>query len=190
MSLLDKVASAVMPAASEEDRAQARLKAESFANGDDWLGLILNHHREIEQAFAQGLHAADASSRQEAARRLAELLTGHSTAEEAVIYPAIVEHSGKSHAAMAFEEQSMAKVQLAMLEQLDPMSQEWREKLEHLQGAVQQHVYQEESSWFPDVAQNAPILVQTRLTERYREEYERYMNGGRESRSAFPQTGT
>lgn len=194
MSLLDKIASAVMPAASDEERAQARAVAQGLANGDDWLGQILQHHRQIEQAFAEAFQAAGADARKSALKRLGELLTGHSMAEEAVIYPAVVEHSSKAHAAMAYEEQSMAKVQAAMLEQLDPMSAEWREKLEHLQGAIQQHVYQEESEWFADIVRNAPLLVQSRLTERYAEEFGRYMAGGKsaprgEGISAFPQAG-
>lgn len=188
MSLLDRIASAVMPAASEEDRAQARQVAQALANGEDWLGLALEHHRRIDAAFAGAFRAPDAQARKTALKRLGTLLTGHSNAEEVVLYPAIVEHSGKGHATMAYEEQSMAKIQMAMLEALDPMSEEWREKLEHLQGAVQQHVYQEESEWFPDVARNAPVLVQSRLTARYREEFDRYMAGEAEDRPVFPRT--
>ena len=177
MSFLDKIAASVMPAASDDDRRAARQNAETMARGDDWLGQILQHHRAIEDAFARGLSATGFAERKAALKRLGTLLTGHSNAEEAVIYPAIVEHSGKSHATMAFEEQAMAKVQMAKLEQIDPNSDEWREKLEHIQSAVQQHVYQEESEWFPDVVRNAPHSVQDLLTNRYLEEFQRYGAG-------------
>jgi hemerythrin superfamily protein len=174
MSFLDRIASAVLPAASDEDRAQARRNAQSLAQGNDWFAQILLHHRGIEDAFNQAFSATQASDKLSAVKTLGVLLTGHSNAEEAVIYPAVVEHSSKSHATMAYEEQAMAKIQLAMLEELDPLGAEWREKLEHLQSAVAQHVYQEESSWFPEVLRNAPPAKQKLLTERYAEEYDRY----------------
>lgn len=174
MSVLDRVAAAVTPAASDEQRAEARRKAEALARQHGWLEQILGHHREIEAAFAAALGASAPGERQQAAKQLGMLLTGHSMAEEAVIYPAISEHDGKTHAAMAYEEQSMAKVQFALLEQLDPMGKEWREKLEHIKGAVEQHVYQEEDSWFPEVAEAIDGQKSAFLTTRYRDEAERY----------------
>ena len=191
MSFLDRIAAAVTPAASDEDRAEARRKAEAMSAGNDWLGLVLQHHRQIEAAFDRALGATGASARREALEALGAVLTGHSNAEEAVLYPAVVEHSGKAHATMAYEEQAMAKINMAMLEQLDPMSEDWREKLEHTQGAVAQHVYQEESEWFPDVAQNAPADVQTLLTKRYTEEFDRYCGdaGAERTSAATPPIG-
>lgn len=177
MSVLDRVAAAVTPAASDEDRADARRKAEELASNHGWLQQILAHHRQIESAFAEALGASAPNEKRKACKELGMLLTGHSMAEEAVIYPAVSQHDGKGHAAMAYEEQSMAKVQFALLEQLDPMSQEWREKLEHIKGAVEQHVYQEENSWFPEVAETIDAGTSTMLTERYREEAGRYFGG-------------
>jgi Hemerythrin HHE cation binding domain len=177
MSFLDKIAASVMPAASAEDRLSARQNAAALARGDDWLGQILDHHRAIEAALERGMSAAGFAERKAALKQICTLLTGHSTAEEAVIYPAIVEHSGKAHATMAYEEQAMTKVQLYKLEQIDPTSDDWRDKLEHIQSAIAQHVYQEESEWFPDVVRNAPQSVQDLLTNRYREEFQRYGAG-------------
>ena len=174
MSLLDKVAAAVTPLASDEKRAEARRKAETLSREHGWLQQILAHHRAIEAAFAEAMTASAPAARQKAAKELGALLTGHSMAEEAVIYPAVSEHDGKGHAAMAYEEQSMAKVQFALLEQIDPMSEEWREKLEHIKSAVEQHVYQEEDSWFPAVAKTIDPGKSAFLTERYREEAARY----------------
>lgn len=174
MSVLDKVAAAVTPAASDEDRAEARRKADMLAQNHGWLQQILTHHREIESAFAVALGSSAPNERRKACQQLGMLLTGHSMAEEAVIYPAVESHDSKGHAAMAYEEQSMAKVQMAKLEMMDPMSDEWREKLEHIQGAVQQHVYQEEDSWFPQVANTIGADESAMLTARYREEAGRY----------------
>lgn len=177
MSFLDKIAKAVTPLASQEERAEARSKAEQISQSNDWLSQIIDHHRQIEAAFGRSLNAAGAEERRVAAGDLATLLMGHANAEEAVIYPSLVEYSGKTHTTMAYEEQAAAKINMAILENLDPMSREWRDKLEHIQGAVLQHVYQEESSWFPDLAQNAPLDKQQLLTKRYAEEFGRY-NGG------------
>lgn len=174
MSLLDKIAAAVTPVASQEDRAEARRSAEQLSQGDDWLGRILDHHRQIEAAFDRALNATGAEERRGAARQLAEVLMAHANAEEAVIYPALVDASSKAHTTMAYEEQAAAKINMAILENLDPMSQEWRDKLEHIQGAVLQHVYQEESSWFPDVVRNATLEKQQAMTKRYAEEFGRY----------------
>ena len=154
MSFLDKLASKIMPPESEEDRAVARRNAENMTQGDDWLALALDHHRRIEAAFAAALaDGADAPGRKEAVKQLATVLNGHSLAEEVVLYPALVEAGDKSGATMAYEEQSMTKVQMHMLEQLDPMGDEWREKLEHIRGAVLHHIYEEENTWFPMIVE-------------------------------------
>ncbi|RYG94639.1 MAG: hemerythrin domain-containing protein [Alphaproteobacteria bacterium] len=176
MSLLDKFVSVVMPAASAEDRAKARQKAEAHVPGNEWLGMALSHHRQIESLFAQAKTANDAGSRRKALRELGALLLGHANAEEAVIYPTIADRSGKIHAVMAYEEQAMTKIQMAKLELIDPMTQDWVDKLEHIEGAVQQHVYQEENEWFPDVAEHATAEEKAQLNARFAEEFDRYQS--------------
>ena len=173
MSLLDKIAAAVTPMASEEERSYARRNVEQLSQGDDWLGQVLDHHRQIESAFDRAINATEAPARTAAATELAVILMAHSNAEEAVIYPALVEGSSKAHTTMAYEEQAAAKINMAILESLDPMSQEWRDKLEHIQGAVTQHIYQEESSWFPDLVRNVSSDKQQLLTKRYGQEFDR-----------------
>lgn len=181
MSFLDRIAAAVTPAASDEDRAEARRKVSELATRHEWLAQIVAHHREIERNFEQALTAGTPAERTSAMKSLATILNGHSLAEEVVIYPNVAEHDSKTHAAMAYEEQSMAKVQMAKLETIDPMSEEWREKLEHIQGAVQQHVYQEEDSWFPDLAKDLGASESKHLSERYREEAARYLGSNARS---------
>jgi hypothetical protein len=134
----------------------------------------LDHHVKIEAAFAAVKAALDASSRLTAQKHLALLLTGHSIAEEAVIYPALVKANEQSHSTKAYTEQSAAKVQMALLEDLDPMSQEYVDKLEHIRGAVAHHVYEEEGNWFVDLKKKLPSADQTKLTFRYKQEFSRY----------------
>jgi hemerythrin superfamily protein len=174
MSFLDKIVSVAMPAASDEDRAKARRDAEALAAQSPWLAKVLEHHKKIESLFAQAKGHSDGTGRQRAAKELGALLLGHSNAEEAAIYPLVLERSGKLHAAMAYEEQAMAKIQMAKLERIDPMSQDWLDKLGHIEAAVQQHVYQEESEWFPDVVKNATADEQALIARRYGEEFSRY----------------
>jgi hypothetical protein len=175
MSVMDKVVSAVTPPESDEDRAQARAKARAAAERGGWLSMVLDHHLEIESAFAAVRGAADAASRVAAQKRLALILTGHSLAEECVLYPALALHGEKAHSTKAYTEQSATKVQMAALEELDPMSQDYLDKLEHIRGAVAHHVYEEEGNWFLDIRDKLDAAAQSKLGSRYREEFERYI---------------
>ena len=76
--------------------------------------------------------------------------------------------------ATAFEEQQAAKVQLALLEMLDPLSDDWNKKLEHIKGAVAHHVYEEENDSFLHLKQDIHAADQDRMTMLYQEEMDRY----------------
>lgn len=189
MSLLDKVVAAVTPPESEEARREARAKARAAAGSDDWLAIVLRHHEAIESAFAAVKTAPDATSRMAALKHLAILLTGHSNAEESVIYPALVRFGHKSHGMMGYTEQAGAKANMGELEYVDPMSQDFMDKLEHVRGAVAHHMYEEENDRFLDLKQ-IPAADQVRLTERFTEEFERYMRGGGDATSEQVTTTT
>ena len=175
MSVLDKVIAVVTPPESEEARREARAKAQKAATRGDWLSMILTHHQQIEAAFASVEAANTAETRVAAQMKLANLLTGHSIAEEAVIYPALALAGEKGHATTAYSEQSAAKIQMAALEGIPPMSQDYMDKLSHIKGAVAHHVYEEEGNWFLDLKRKAASPDQLKLTARYKEEFDRYM---------------
>lgn len=183
MSILDKVVAAVTPPESEEQRAEARAKARNAATDGDWLSLVLDHHRQIEAAFAAVKATTDAASRVGAQKRLALLLTGHAIAEEAVIYPALVKANEQAHSTKAYTEQSAAKVQMGLLEDIEPMSQEYLDKLEHIRGAVAHHVYEEEGNWFVDLKTKLPPADQTKITFRYQQEFSRYTRDSEDTTS-------
>lgn len=178
MSLFDKAVAAVTPPVSEQKRAEAHANARAVAEPGDWLSQILDHHEEIDAAFAELKAAGGAEARRKALKRLGVLLTGHAMAEEGVIYPALAQAGKQGHANTAYTEQAAAKMQIAALEAMDPMSQDFVDKLGHLEGAVKTHVYQEEGDWFVDLRREAPAEAQARATARYREEYGRYIDGG------------
>lgn len=172
MSFLDRIAAALAPAASEEQRIEARKQLEEMARGESFAEQILAHHRKIEALFAD-VRSATGPAAQATVRELAVLLNAHAMAEEAVVYPGVSDHSGKTHAGMAYEEHAMTKVQLAALQHIEPGTKEWREKLDHIESAVQQHVYQEESSWLPDVIRYAPPADRQRISAEFAEYFGR-----------------
>src|SRR3984957_407064 len=96
MSLFGKVAAAVTPPASEEKRREARAKARAAAGQNDWLAQVLQHHEQIEALFGAVRATQDVTSRLQALRELALVLTGHANAEEAEIYPALEHFDHKS----------------------------------------------------------------------------------------------
>lgn len=175
MSIIDKVVEAVTPPESEEARLKARAKARASAGKGDWLAMVLDHHEQVEAAFAAVKAAADPASRIRTLKRLSTLLTGHSIAEEAALYPALAKADEKGHATKAYTEQSAAKLQLGLLEDLPPMSQEFLDKLGHIEGAVAHHIYEEESNWFLDLKTRTRAADQVKLTQRYQEQFSRYM---------------
>ena len=175
MSLVDKVIAAVTPPESDKARAEARRKARAAATPGDWLSAALDHHLQLEAAFAAVKSASGAAARGAATRRLGILLTGHAIAEEAVIYPALADSDEKRHASSGYTEQSAVKIQMALLEKLDPLSQEFIDKLDHIRGAVAHHVYEEEGTWFLELKERVPAPEQTRITQRYLEEFSRYV---------------
>jgi hypothetical protein len=177
MSLLDKAIAAITPPESDDDRSKARAKARAAAAGSGWLTAVLDHHLQVEQAFDAVKSASSAATRRAKQKWLGALLTAHSIAEESAIYPAMALTEQKHHSTEAYAEQSAAKVQMAALDDLEPMSQGYLDKIEHLRGAVAHHVYEEEGTWFPALREQADPERQGRMTRRYREEFERYMSG-------------
>ncbi|MEA3177669.1 MAG: hypothetical protein QOI59_1192 [Gammaproteobacteria bacterium] len=187
MSLIDRVVAAVTPPESEEKRREARAKARAAAGQNDWLAQVLDHHEQIESLFVGVRAAQDARTRQEALKELALVLTGHANAEEAVIYPALVHFDHKVHGMAGYTEQAGAKANMGELEYLDPMSSDFLDKLEHIRGAVAHHMYEEENDRFLDLKQISSG-DQARLTARYMEEFDRYVDSKDESELEFGTT--
>jgi len=175
MSLIDKAIAAVTPPESDAERAKARAKAREIATPGSWFEMALNQHLEIEAAFEAVKKAKTHDARRTAQKWLATLLTGHAVAEEAVIYPAMASHGEKMRAELAYQEQSAAKGETAALEELDPLSEDYADKLEHIRGAVAHHVHEEEGTWFVKLHENASAETKARLTRRFKEEFLRYM---------------
>jgi hypothetical protein len=175
VSVIDKAIAAITPPESSEARAEARAKAEKAAKPGDWLSQVVDHHRGIESQFVSVKAATTPDARLAAQQKLGLLLTAHSIAEELALYPAMAAHHQVGHAELAYQEQSAAKMEIGLLERLDPESQDYLDKLEHIKGAVEHHVYSEEGTWFIDLARSASSAEQERIGRRYSEEYARYL---------------
>lgn len=181
MTILDKVIAAVTPDAGSEKNLEARAKALSAAGSTGWFAMVLNHHKQIEQAFDAVKNAKSLTGRKSAQKWLSTILTGHSIAEEAVLYPAMANTDQRSHATEMYTEQSSAKIQMAALDELDPMSQDYLDKLEHLRGAVAHHVAEEEGEYFLALKKNADSIMNSKLTRLYQREFDRYMGADAQS---------
>lgn len=178
MSIVDQVIAAVTPPESDEERFEARARARSVATPGDWLSLVLDQHEQLQAAFDAVEHASTEQTQRAAQKELGTLLTGHANAEETALYPALAQDGQKGHATMGYTEQAAVKMQMAELERLQPLTKEYSDKLGHIRGAVEHHMYQEESSWFLDMKQHAPAEEQAMATQRFQEEYDRYIGEG------------
>jgi hypothetical protein len=175
MSILSKVVAAVTPMERAAARREARANARRAASPGDWLAMVLEHHLQIEQAFAEVKAAVSPSGRLAAQKTLAVILTGHANAEESVLYPALVGAGEKSHATLAYAEQAAAKTALGLLEGIPSMSQEYVDRLEQVRCAVAHHMYEEECTWLIELKQKVPAAQQAKLSQRYEEEFNRYV---------------
>lgn len=180
MSILDRLVAAVTPLENDEERLKARENARTQAAQDGIVQLIIDDHNRIEQAFEAVRAATSAEAQRRAELSLATLLNGHSVAEEAAVYPALVEHGQQGHAALAYEEQAATKVQLALLSKLEPLGKDYMEKLAHIRGAVTHHMFQEESSWLIDLERRLLSDDHDRVIGRYVEEMSRYADPARD----------
>jgi hypothetical protein len=175
MSLLDKLISSVTPPESDEKRAEARARAKAAANPGDWLAEVITHHEQLEAYLGEVRDAANAQLRLDALARFERLFAAHSIAEEMVLYPAAAQAGEKITANMSYTEQAAAKMQIAALEVMNPMSADFLDKLGHLEGAVRHHMHEEEDKRFIELLENSSPAETRRITVRYREEFARCM---------------
>lgn len=143
MSIIDNVVGAVTPSENNEPRAKAR----AVASSGEWLPAV-EHHEQIETAFAQVKITTEVTARGKSLKECTLVRTDHPVAKEATQYPASARADEKGHATMAYTEQAVAKLEMGLLEDLPPMSQECPDKFVHIKGAVAHHEYENEGIGF------------------------------------------
>ena len=114
----------------------------------DVVDLIMQDHREVERLFDEMKSNPD--QRPLLVGTLTSLLTAHSRAEEAEVYPVARDEAGEAEeVAHSQEEHAQAEALLARLAETDPQSQQFEEVLDELVEAVTHHVEEEESTVLP-----------------------------------------
>jgi len=114
----------------------------------DVVDLIMNDHREVERLFDELMDEPD--KRPNLVPVLTTLLTAHSRAEEAEVYPVAADEAGESEeVAHSQEEHVEADELLAKLAATDPTSPDFDAVLRELVDAVSHHVEEEETKVLP-----------------------------------------
>lgn len=127
----------------------------------DVVDLITADHREVERLF--GALRDEPERRALLLPQLASVLTAHSRAEEAEVYPvARREAAEPDDVAHGQEEHEQADALLAELVGTDPGSGQFPERLSALVEAVSHHIKEEESTVLPGMRRQ---LDQARLVE-------------------------
>jgi len=125
------------------------------------VDLIMNDHRHVEQLFDQ--LANDPATRPNLLPILTTLLTAHSRAEEAEVYPVARDEAGESEEVKHSQEEHLEADQLLKkLAQTSPDSPDFDTVLAQLVEAVTHHIEEEESTVLPGLREG---LEEPRLVE-------------------------
>lgn len=119
----------------------------------DVVDLIMADHREVERLFE--VLQSQPEQRPIALPTLVALLTAHSRAEEAEVYPAARDEAGETdEVSHSQEEHVEAEQLLERLQTTDPDSPEFESLLKKVVDAVTHHVEEEEATVLPGMRQN------------------------------------
>ncbi|MFL6124697.1 hemerythrin domain-containing protein [Actinophytocola sp.] len=113
----------------------------------DVVDLIMQDHREVERLFDELKQHPD--KRPLLVPVLASILTAHSRAEEAEVYPAAKKAGEEDEVEHSQHEHAEAEELLAKLVETDPESPDFEPALDELVESVTHHVEEEESSVLP-----------------------------------------
>ena len=127
----------------------------------DVVDLIMNDHREVERLFEE--LKTHPEKRAGLVPVLTTLLTAHSRAEEAEVYPVAASEGGNpDDVAHSQEEHIVADQLLAKLAATDPEAPSFGEVLQELVDAITHHVEEEETTVLPNMRES---LSSERLDE-------------------------
>lgn len=132
----------------------------------DVVDLIMQDHREVERLFDELKEHPD--KRPNLLPVLTTLLTAHSRAEEAEVYPVAASEAGeKEEISHSQQEHIEADQLLAKLATTDPMSEEFDKALQNLVDAVSHHVEEEETKVLPGMRSTLSDERRTELGEAF-----------------------
>lgn len=140
---------------------------------DNVVDLILKDHRELERIFDTLL--ADPDSRPTLVPVMTTLLTAHSRAEEAEVYPAVREAGAEDHVEHSQEEHVEADQLAKKVAETDPGSPDFAQVLQELVDAVKHHVEEEEETVLPDLRERLDEERLAQLGQAFLAERERLL---------------
>jgi hemerythrin superfamily protein len=148
------------------DAVEDRAKASELPEGDV-IRILLEQHARVRDLFAE-IKAAPAAERKDLFDDLRALLAVHETAEEMVLRPQADDDAWKHVAEERNHEEREANEVLKQLEQLDPRTDAFLEKLTSFETAVDSHAEAEESEEFPRVLSSCGVDERRKLGDRLR----------------------
>jgi hemerythrin superfamily protein len=132
----------------------------------DVVDLIMQDHREVERLFDE--LTENPEKRPNLLPVLTTLLTAHSRAEEAEVYPVAAAEAGeKEEVSHSQQEHIEADQLLAKLAGTDPTSADFDKALQNLIDAVSHHVEEEETKVLPGMRANLSEQRRTELGEAF-----------------------
>jgi hemerythrin superfamily protein len=132
----------------------------------DVVDLIMQDHREVERLFEELKENPD--KRPNLLPVLTTLLTAHSRAEEAEVYPVAASEAGeKEEVSHSQQEHVEADQLLAKLAKTDPASADFDKALQNLVDAVTHHVEEEETKVLPGMRSNLSDQRRAELGEAF-----------------------
>jgi hemerythrin superfamily protein len=129
----------------------------------DAISVLTKDHREVDAFFREFEAGADGTGA-DLLRKIECELSKHAAVEEEILYPLAREclpHQG-SFLDHELEEHQTVKELLVALNELEPVSAEFRAKMQQLARSVRSHVEEEEGRLFPQLRQQ---LSEARLDE-------------------------
>ncbi|WP_144126564.1 hemerythrin domain-containing protein [Catellatospora sichuanensis] len=153
----------------------------------DVITLIEQDHRALEELFER-LQSGSAD-RELLFQQMAAMLTAHSRAEEAEVYPAIAKAGEQDEVDHAREEHAQADELVAQLKTMDPESAEFGEVLARLIDAVNEHVAEEESTTLPALRDSVDGERLEQLAESFLARRGQELENGPSPQQVDPDTG-
>ena len=123
----------------------------------DFVTLLTEDHRRVEQLFKQYDETADPA----VALEVCLELSVHSTIEEEMLYGLLSAKVDNYAAAEARAEHQEAKDLIMALESMDPSSDEFVTTMTKLKTSVLHHVDEEEHDLFPKILETIPDIAST-----------------------------
>jgi len=140
----------------------------------DVVDVIMQDHREVERLFE--VLRTEPEKRAGTVPVLVGLLTAHSRAEEAEVYPAARDEAeAEDKVAHSQQEHAEADEILSRLSECDPESAEFDSVLNELVEAVTHHVEEEESDVLPAISSGLSDSRREELAEAFLESRTRHL---------------